>query len=77
MKRLFDFLAALLGLTVLAIPLALIALAIWLEDRNSPFYVARRVARGGGDFFMVKFRSMVPDAWKNGVNSTAAGDRRI
>ena len=26
---------------------------------------------------MLKFRTMIPDAWKSGVNSTAAGDRRI
>lgn len=26
---------------------------------------------------MVKFRTMVPDAWKSGVNSTASGDARI
>ena len=26
---------------------------------------------------MVKFRTMIPDAWTSGVNSTAAGDRRI
>ena len=26
---------------------------------------------------MVKFRTMIPDAWRSGVSSTAAGDRRI
>ena len=77
MKRWFDFLAALAGLTLLAVPLALVALAIWIEDRQSPFFCGQRVARGGGDFRMVKFRTMVPNAWKSGVNSTAAGDRRI
>jgi lipopolysaccharide/colanic/teichoic acid biosynthesis glycosyltransferase len=77
MKRTFDFLAALIGLTLLALPLALIALAIWIEDRHAPFFLGKRVARGGGDFFMVKFRSMVPNAWRTGVNSTAAGDRRV
>jgi lipopolysaccharide/colanic/teichoic acid biosynthesis glycosyltransferase len=76
-KRCFDFLAAFMGLTILAPLLAFIALAIWIEDRGSPFFLGTRVARGGGDFVMVKFRSMIPDAWKNGVNSTAGGDRRI
>jgi lipopolysaccharide/colanic/teichoic acid biosynthesis glycosyltransferase len=57
--------------------LALIALAIWIEDRHSPFFRGPRVARGGGTFRMVKFRTMIPDAWRNGVNSTALGDRRI
>jgi lipopolysaccharide/colanic/teichoic acid biosynthesis glycosyltransferase len=77
MKRTFDLLTALLALAVLAPLLAAIALAIWLEDRQSPFFFARRVARGGGDFRMVKFRTMIPDAWKSGVNSTASGDARI
>jgi lipopolysaccharide/colanic/teichoic acid biosynthesis glycosyltransferase len=76
-KRSFDFFASLLGLILLAVPLALIALAIWIEDRRSPFFYGRRVARGGGDFFMLKFRTMIPGAWRNGVNSTAQEDRRI
>lgn len=77
MKRTFDFLIALLALTLLAPLLALIAAAIWLDDRHSPLFLARRVARGGGDFRMVKFRTMIPGAWKSGVNSTASGDARI
>jgi len=77
MKRLFDFVAALLGLALLAPLLAVIAVAIWLEDRHSPFFLGKRVARGGGTFRMVKFRSMVPNAWKSGVSSTSANDRRI
>jgi lipopolysaccharide/colanic/teichoic acid biosynthesis glycosyltransferase len=77
MKRTFDFLTALIALALLAPLLAGIALAIWLDDRRSPFFLARRVARGGGDFRMLKFRTMIPDAWKSGVNSTATGDARI
>lgn len=77
MKRTFDFLAALIALVLLAPFLAGIALAIWFSDRRSPFFFAPRVARGGGDFRMVKFRTMIPDAWKSGVNSTATGDTRI
>jgi lipopolysaccharide/colanic/teichoic acid biosynthesis glycosyltransferase len=77
MKRTFDFLVALAALTLLAPLLAAIATAIWLDDRKSPFFFALRVARGGGDFRMVKFRTMIPDAWKSGVNSTASGDARI
>jgi lipopolysaccharide/colanic/teichoic acid biosynthesis glycosyltransferase len=76
-KRCLDLFASLAGLILLAGPLALIALAIWIEDRHSPFFYGRRVAKGGGDFFMLKFRTMIPDAWRNGVNSTALGDRRI
>ncbi len=77
MKRLFDILISLTALIVLSPILALIAAAIWIDDRHSPFFLARRVARGGGEFRMVKFRTMIPDAWKSGVNSTASGDARI
>ena len=77
MKRTFDLLTALAALTLLAPVLAAIAAAIWVCDRRSPFFFALRVARGGDDFRMIKFRTMIPDAWKSGVNSTAAGDPRI
>jgi lipopolysaccharide/colanic/teichoic acid biosynthesis glycosyltransferase len=77
MKRPFDLLIASLALLVLAPVLALIAAAIWLADRHSPFFFATRVGRGGGDFRMAKFRTMIPDAWKSGVNSTARGDARV
>jgi lipopolysaccharide/colanic/teichoic acid biosynthesis glycosyltransferase len=77
MKRLLDFTAALVGLLLLAVPLALIALAVYLEDLHSPFFLGPRVGRACREFRMVKFRTMTPDAWKSGVNSTAAGDRRI
>jgi lipopolysaccharide/colanic/teichoic acid biosynthesis glycosyltransferase len=77
MKRSFDILISLTALIILAPILAAIAVLIWLADRRSPFFLALRVARGGGDFRMVKFRTMIPNAWKSGVNSTASGDARI
>jgi lipopolysaccharide/colanic/teichoic acid biosynthesis glycosyltransferase len=77
LKRLFDFSAALVVLFLLAPVLLVLAFAVWREDRGSPFYRGVRVARGGGDFRMLKFRSMRADAWKTGVNSTADGDGRI
>ncbi len=77
MKRILDIAVSLTGLIVASPLLTVVALAIWLQDFHSPFYIARRMARGGGTFSMVKLRSMAPDADKTGVNSTAAADRRI
>jgi lipopolysaccharide/colanic/teichoic acid biosynthesis glycosyltransferase len=77
LKRLFDILAASLGLLVFSPLLVGVMIAIWLQDRQSPFYIAPRVARGGGIFRMVKFRSMVVNADKIGGSSTGASDRRI
>lgn len=77
MKRLIDFMAALAGLILLAAPLGLIALAVFVEDRHSPFYRGARVGRGRREFRMLKFRTMIPGAAKTGVNSTADGDPRL
>ncbi len=77
MKRVFDFIASLLGLLTASPLLLAVMLAIWLQDFASPFYIARRMARGSGTFKMVKFRSMVVNADKSGVISTAGNDRRI
>lgn len=77
MKRALDFTLALAGLLALAPALALIAAAVWLEDFRSPFFPGRRVGMGNIEFRMIKFRSMASDAWKSGVNSTAAGDARL
>jgi lipopolysaccharide/colanic/teichoic acid biosynthesis glycosyltransferase len=76
-KRTFDILAASLGLLVFSPLLIAVMFAIWIQDWQSPFYIAHRAARGGGTFCMVKFRSMVVNADKIGGSSTAATDRRI
>lgn len=77
MKRATDFSLALVGLIVSSPVLILVMVAIWLQDFRSPFYIASRMARGGGMFRMVKFRSMVVNADKIGGISTAGNDRRI
>jgi lipopolysaccharide/colanic/teichoic acid biosynthesis glycosyltransferase len=77
LKRLFDVLVALSALTI-ASPILLISmLLVWWQDGHSPFYLARRVARGGGTFTMIKIRSMIVRAENTGVNSTGAHDDRI
>jgi lipopolysaccharide/colanic/teichoic acid biosynthesis glycosyltransferase len=77
MKRVLDIAVSLCGLILLSPLLIAVAIAIWLQDFHSPFYVSFRMAKGGGKFRMVKFRSMVVNADKDGVNSTSGSDRRI
>ena len=77
MKRAFDVGAALIGLALLLPLLGLIALAVWIEDRHSPLFRGTRMGRGSRPFRMLKFRTMIPDAWKSGVSSTGSGDGRI
>jgi len=77
MKRLFDFTAALLGLIVLSPLLLVLCVLVWLQDRNSPFYIPNRVGRNGRPYRMIKLRSMVVRADTNKVDSTANNDPRI
>ena len=76
-KRALDIVAASFGLLILSPALVTVMIAIWWQDRQSPFYIATRAARGGGVFRMVKFRSMVVNADRIGGSTTAAGDGRI
>ncbi len=77
MKRIVDVLVAALVLVLLSPLLVVVSLLIWLQDRRSPFYIADRVGRKMKPFRMVKFRSMVVNADKTGVDSTSANDSRI
>lgn len=61
-KRLFDLVAAGLGLFVLAPLLLLLAIAIKLDTPGPVFFTQRRVGLGGQVFAIYKFRSMGMDA---------------
>jgi lipopolysaccharide/colanic/teichoic acid biosynthesis glycosyltransferase len=76
-RRLLDLVASACGLFALSLPLCIILFLVWRQDRHSPFYIADRVGHGGKPFRMVKIRSMVIHADKNGVESTSANDGRI
>lgn len=77
MKRSLDIVVAVVGLVLASVVLLPVMFLVWRQDGHSPFYMAPRVAKDGGMFTMVKMRSMVKNADKSGVDSTAAGDMRI
>ena len=77
LKRIFDILVAIFGLTVTSPILLPVMFLVWWQDRHSPFYIALRVGKDGKLFKMVKLRSMVINADKSGVDSTSANDSRI
>jgi len=61
-KRAFDLVGASLGLLAVSPLLIVIAVAIKLDSRGPVFFRQLRVGRHGQRFFMLKFRTMVPDA---------------
>jgi lipopolysaccharide/colanic/teichoic acid biosynthesis glycosyltransferase len=77
-KRVFD-----IGLAGAALPFAMVpaipvALAVWLQDRRSPFFAGDRIGKDWKPFRQLKFRSMVTDAHKKSdVEATPANDPRI
>jgi lipopolysaccharide/colanic/teichoic acid biosynthesis glycosyltransferase len=77
LKRLFDFTASAFGLLIASPVLLPVMFLVWRQDGHSPFYVAPRVGRNDKSFKMIKLRSMVINADKSGVDSTAANDNRI
>lgn len=76
-KRFFDIVAATLGMVFLSPFLLWIAWLIRREDGGPVFYRGVRVGLHGKPFRIFKFRTMVVDAEKTGVLSTADDDTRI
>lgn len=58
MKRIFDFVVALLGLLVLALPLLILIIMIRRKLGSPVFFRQVRPGLGGTSFEMVKFRTM-------------------
>lgn len=63
-KRCIEVVLALMAIIVTAIPMAVIALIIYLNDGADPIYRQLRVGRRGEQFYIHKFRTMVPNADK-------------
>ncbi len=76
-KRFIDVVAAVLLLVVTAPAWLVTSIAIALDSRGPLVYRGVRVGRGGAHFRMWKFRTMVANADRAGVWSTADDDPRV
>ena len=74
-KRIFDFLASLIGLLILAPVLFIIAIIIKLQMPGPVFFIQERVGQNARLFKMVKFRSMNVNHEGNTVS--VKGENRI
>jgi len=75
-KRFFDFFFASIGLIILAIPMAIIALIIVLDSPGAPIFKQERLGLNGKPFVIYKFRTMHMDAEKNGPRWADREDKR-
>jgi lipopolysaccharide/colanic/teichoic acid biosynthesis glycosyltransferase len=76
-KRVFDVVAALLGLALFGLPMLAVAAWIKLDSPGPVFFRQERVGRGGRPFRIHKFRTMRVDAEARGPQITVGADARI
>ncbi|MCQ2478476.1 MAG: sugar transferase [Clostridia bacterium] len=76
-KRIMDIVLSLIGI-VLTSPIMLVcAVAIKINDGGPVFFKQNRITKGGKIFNILKFRSMIVDADKDGAKKAVNDDDRI
>ena len=76
-KRAMDLIISGVLLIVLSPVMLLTAIAIKLEDGGPVFFTQKRCTKDGRVFEILKFRSMIVDAEKDGVTPCKGNDSRI
>ena len=77
-KRIFDFVIALFGLMVAAVPMLFIALLIKLDSKGPVLFKQVRLGLNGKEYKILKFRSMCVGAEKTGTGVySEKGDKRV
>ena len=76
MRRVIEVMAAATGLVLLSPFIAVIAIAIKLDDRGPVYYSQARVGKGFRVFYLYKFRSMVVDSDCGGLLTMRDDTRR-
>lgn len=76
-KRCLDAFFSFLMLTLLLLPMLLILLIVWIDTKASPIYMQTRLGMNEKPFTLLKFRSMRPDAEKDGAQWALAEDPRV
>jgi exopolysaccharide biosynthesis polyprenyl glycosylphosphotransferase len=78
-RRLLDLVGAVVGLSLFACILPILAIAIWLDSGGPIFYSQTRIGRANRPFVIHKLRTMVTNAESNGEARWATGkqDPRI
>lgn len=76
-KRFFDIVLSIIALIVLLPALLITALLIKFDSQGPVLFKQTRVGRNGREFKIFKFRTMIMDAEKLGMQITVGKDRRI
>ena len=76
-KRGIDIIASILVITILSPLYFALAIAIKFSTKNKVFFKQERIGIHGKPFQIIKFRSMVVDAEKNGPTLASINDTRV
>ncbi len=76
-KRVFDFVVSLVALILLSPLFIIIALLIKIDSKGPIFYKQKRVGKGLKEFDLIKFRTMYPNADKEGYLTVGMKDPRV
>ena len=77
MIRFFDIIFSLLGLIFLMPFVLIISILIICSSSGKVFYLQKRVGKNNKDFTLIKFRTMRPNADKNGLLTVGEKDARV
>jgi lipopolysaccharide/colanic/teichoic acid biosynthesis glycosyltransferase len=78
MRRIIDVAVAAITLTLLAVPMAILAVCVRLTSNGHALFIQDRMGRSGRLFRIYKFRSMIEcREGESGPRITRGGDRRV
>ncbi len=75
--KMIDIISAVFGLCTMLIISPLILFMNLFFNKGPLFYRQSRVGKGGKEIEIIKFRSMIVEAEKDGAQMTSKGDRRV
>ncbi len=76
-RRIFDVLFSVIGILLTLILVPIIFVGNLFGNKGGLFYTQKRVGEKGAEFSIIKFRTMVTNAEKNGVVWAVKNDSRI
>lgn len=77
MKRIFDLFFSLLGIIILSPIYCIIAILIKLDSKGDVLYKQERIGKDEIPFYVLKFRTMVPNAFTKGALTVGSRDPRV
>ncbi|WP_158844223.1 sugar transferase [Algibacter sp. L1A34] len=76
-RRVFDIAISIIGLLISLVFLPLILIGNLIGNRGALFYTQKRIGKNGRPFQIIKYRSMIENAEKNGAVWAQKNDIRI